>query len=72
MTTASVSSAAGLPAGVAPAEVQRTSLETYRKMIDLGLLLPTNRVELLDGFLVKKMTKRRHPGPGDVVLVINK
>jgi len=128
MATASVSSASGLPAGVAPFELQRISLEIYRQMIDLGLLLPTDRIELLDGFLVKKMTKyprhasvtrllaalfgarlpvgwiaikedpielpaplqgdsapepdvtivtgtlrdykRRHPGPGDVVLVI--
>ena len=57
MATASVSATAGLPAGIAPAELQRISLEIYREMIDLGLILPTDRVELLDGFLVKKMPK---------------
>ncbi len=42
----------------------RMSLETYRRMGELGLLQPSDRVELLDGILVKKMTK----GPRHVVV----
>lgn len=57
----SVGVEAGLPAGVAPVELQRISLDVYRKMIDHGLILPTDRVELLDGFLVKTMPRNpRH------------
>ncbi|HEU5116381.1 MAG TPA: Uma2 family endonuclease [Isosphaeraceae bacterium] len=42
----------------------RMSLETYRRMGELGLLQPSDRVELLDGILVKKMTK----GPRHVLV----
>jgi hypothetical protein len=38
-------------------ELHRISLDVYRSMGDLGLLSPDDRVELLDGLLVKKMTK---------------
>src|SRR5258707_4688016 len=38
-------------------ELHRISLDVYRSMGELGLLFPDDRVELLDGLLVKKMTK---------------
>src|SRR5262249_9057995 len=38
-------------------ELHRISLDVYHSMGELGLLLPDDRVELLDGLLVKKMTK---------------
>src|SRR4051794_33553027 len=38
-------------------ELHRLTLEVYRSMGELGLLSPDDRVELLDGLLVKKMTK---------------
>lgn len=40
-----------------PGELHRISLDVYRGMGDLGLLFPSDRVELLDGLLVKKMNK---------------
>ena len=47
--------------GIEPDDLFRISLEVYNSMGELGLLLPDDRVELLDGLLVKKMTKRpRH------------
>ena len=52
---ANASMTAGLPTGVMPVELQRISLEVYRQMNGLGLIDPADRVELLDGFLVKKM-----------------
>src|SRR5258708_6538396 len=42
----------------------RISLEVYRAMGDLGLIRPEDRVELLDGLLVKKMTR----GPRQVTV----
>src|SRR3954466_10338304 len=44
-------------AGPSLGELDRISLDVYRSMGDLGLLLPDDRVELLDGLLVKKMTR---------------
>jgi Uma2 family endonuclease len=38
-------------------QLYRISLDVYRAMGDLGLILPEDRVELLDGLLVKRMTK---------------
>jgi hypothetical protein len=43
--------------GIEPDDLYRFPLELYRSIGDLGLLLPDDRVELLDGLLVKKMTK---------------
>jgi Uma2 family endonuclease len=40
-----------------PREPHRLTLSTYNRMGELGLLGPRDRVELLDGLLVKKMTK---------------
>ena len=40
-----------------PEEQHRLSLDAYRLMIARGILGPDDRVELLDGLLVKKMTK---------------
>jgi Putative restriction endonuclease len=45
------------PAGALPARLHRLSLDTYRRMGQLGLLTPADRVVLLDGLLVRKMTK---------------
>jgi Uma2 family endonuclease len=45
------------PTGLESSELHRISLDVYRSMGELGLLLPDDRVELLDGLLVKKMTK---------------
>jgi Uma2 family endonuclease len=42
---------------IEPDELHRLSLDVYREMGEQGLLLPNDRVELLDGLLVKKMTK---------------
>jgi hypothetical protein len=59
MATASVTTEP--ETGIEADDLYRLSLEVYREMGDLGLLLPDDRVELLDGLLVKKMTKRpRH------------
>lgn len=44
----------------------RISLDLYNQMGELGLLSPSDRVELLDGLLVKKMTK----GPRHVFATI--
>jgi Uma2 family endonuclease len=47
--------------GIEADDLYRISLDVYREMGEQGLLLPDDRVELLDGLLVKKMTKRpRH------------
>ena len=43
--------------GIEPDDLYRISLDVYRSMGDLGLLFPDDRVELLDGLLVRKMTK---------------
>jgi Uma2 family endonuclease len=51
MATATASPAA--PDG----QLFRISIETYNRMGELGLIDPTDRVELLDGLLVKKMSK---------------
>ena len=40
-----------------PVELHRITLDVYREMGQQGLILPAHRVELLDGLLVKKMTK---------------
>jgi Uma2 family endonuclease len=45
------------PAETPPVELHRITLDVYRNMGRLGLILPSDRVELLDGLLVKKMTK---------------
>lgn len=44
-----------------PGELFRISLDLYHRMGELGLLQTSDRVVLLDGLLVKKMTKKpRH------------
>jgi Uma2 family endonuclease len=59
MATASVTNEP--ETGIELDDLYRISLDLYREMGDQGLLLPDDRVELLDGLLVKKMTKRpRH------------
>lgn len=35
----------------------RISIDTYNRMAEFGLIAPSDRVELLDGLLVRKMTK---------------
>ncbi|MDR3635756.1 MAG: Uma2 family endonuclease [Isosphaeraceae bacterium] len=40
-----------------PGPLYRLSLDLYHRMAALGLLTPADRVVLLDGLLVKKMTK---------------
>jgi Uma2 family endonuclease len=37
--------------------IDRLSIDTYNRMGELGLIGPSDRVELLDGLLVRKMTK---------------
>jgi Uma2 family endonuclease len=44
-------------ASIALEDLHRFSLVEYNRMGDLGALFPDQRVELLDGLLVKKMTK---------------
>ena len=59
MATATV--AAEPESGIELDDLHRISLDVYRSMGELGLLFPDDRVELLDGLLVKKMTKKpRH------------
>jgi Uma2 family endonuclease len=55
MATASVTNEP--EAGIKLDDLYRISLDLYREMGEQGLLLPDDRVELLDGLLVKKMTK---------------
>jgi Uma2 family endonuclease len=43
--------------GIELDDLYRLSLDVYSELGELGLLLPDDRVELLDGLLVKKMTK---------------
>jgi Uma2 family endonuclease len=43
--------------GIELDDLYRISLDVYCSMGELGFLLPDDRVELLDGLLVKKMTK---------------
>lgn len=48
----------GSPTGVLPADtLWRMSVDQYHSMIAGGILTEDDRVELLDGMLVKKMTK---------------
>jgi Uma2 family endonuclease len=54
---ASLQAEVTLPTGSLPGELYRISLDVYREMGNLGLLAPSDRVELLDGLLVKKMTR---------------
>jgi len=53
MATATITA----PVRGTPAELYRLPLDVYRRMGELGLLLPSDRVVLLDGLLVKKMPK---------------
>jgi hypothetical protein len=53
MTTRTATSR--LPA--APQRLHRMSLEQYHRLIESGLFRPSDRLVLLDGILVKKMTK---------------
>ncbi len=39
-----------------PEHIARISVDQYHKMIDTGVLSESDRIELLDGFLVPKMT----------------
>src|ERR1700722_12417024 len=55
MATATV--AAEPEVDIEPDDLFRLSLDLYNSMGELGLLFPDDRVELLDGLLVKKMTK---------------
>jgi Uma2 family endonuclease len=56
-TAASVSPVPLLP-GMPPCEnVYRLTVEQYHEMVRTGVLTPDDRVELLDGVLVKKLTK---------------
>jgi Uma2 family endonuclease len=59
MATATANATVEVPpsSGSEPGDLFRISLEIYRTMGEVGLLVPTDRVELLDGLLVKKMTK---------------
>jgi hypothetical protein len=49
------------PAETPPVELHRITLDVYRKLGRLGLILPPDRVELLDGLLVKKVTAVSDP-----------
>lgn len=49
------------PPATLPGNLFRMSLDLYHRMGELGLLTPSDRVVLLDGLLVRKMTKKpRH------------
>jgi Uma2 family endonuclease len=55
MATATVPNLADSTA-VLPEEVYRLSVAQYHEMVDAGILTTEDRVELIDGILVKKMT----------------
>jgi hypothetical protein len=55
MATASVTNEP--ETGIEIDDLYRISLDLYREMGEQGLLLPDDRVELLDGLLVKKLSK---------------
>ena len=65
--------ATGPEVELAPAETEvarepfRFSLETYRRLGELGILGREDRVELLDGILVRKMTK----GPRHTLAIVD-
>jgi Uma2 family endonuclease len=52
-----------------PAGFYRLSLKQYHRMIDAGILNENDRVELLDGFLVAKMT-RKPPHDGTIGMLL--
>ena len=60
MATATIETDTSQPAATSQAtavELFRIPLDLYNRMGDLGLLTTHDRIELLDGLLVKKMTK---------------
>lgn len=52
-----------------PLPIHRFTVEQYRQLGDIGMLTPEDRVELLEGWLVKKMNQR--PIHGFIVGLLN-
>jgi Uma2 family endonuclease len=65
MTTAILPAPAATPVSVPlsrdipPFPIYRLSVEQYHRMIDAGILAPEDRIELIEGWLVPKMSKNR-------------
>jgi Uma2 family endonuclease len=55
---------------VAPSRLHRLTLDEYHRMVEIGLFKPSDRLVLLDGLLVEKMTK--HPVHSNACTLINK
>jgi Uma2 family endonuclease len=51
-------SVGALPAAIPPVPVRRFSVKQYHAMAKAGILTPDDRVELLAGWIVPKMTKK--------------
>jgi hypothetical protein len=54
----------GFPSWV-PTSLYRLSLEQYEAMVDAGILGKRDRVHLIDGLLVAKMTQNDPPATAD-------
>ena len=64
-TAAAVASApAGTPLPSEPFELYRLTVEQYEQMGDAGILTEDDRVELIAGYLVRKMTKNEPHSAG--------
>jgi Uma2 family endonuclease len=48
---------AALPEGLSSSSIMKISVDRYHAMIEAGILVPEDRVELLEGLLVTKMPK---------------
>ena len=52
-----------------PLPMHRFTVEQYHRLGDLGLLTPEDRVELLEGWIVRKMNQR--PVHGFIIRLLN-
>ncbi len=57
-----------VPAETTSREVHRFSVDQYHRMIDAGILGPNDRVELLEGWVVDKMS-RKPPHNGSIARI---
>ncbi len=68
LTTPPTSAFIGLPMGNRMSSFRRFTVAEYHKLIDIGILTQDDNLELLDGHLVRKMS-RNAPHDGTIQLV---